>query len=87
MLYHSLLDSLYYETLFSMSTYVPLHFEHKNDVTIILDLHRATTDASKFNDYMGSTLSKIESKNKIICIMGDFNFNLLSYGLIHKRLR
>ena len=37
------------------------------------------TDASKFIDYMESTLSKIENKNKIICVMGDFNLNLLNY--------
>ena len=37
------------------------------------------TDASKFSDYMESTLSKIENKNKIICVKGDFNLNLLNY--------
>ena len=37
------------------------------------------TDASKFIDYMESTLSKIENKNKIICVMGDFNLNLFNY--------
>ena len=37
------------------------------------------TDASKFIDYMESTLSKVENKTKIICVMGDFNLNLLNY--------
>ena len=37
------------------------------------------TDASKFTVYLESTLSKID-KNKIICIVGDYNINLLNYG-------
>ena len=36
------------------------------------------TDANKFIEYLESILSKLD-KNKIICIMGDFNINLLSY--------
>ena len=36
------------------------------------------TDADKFIEYLESTLSKLD-KNKIICIMGDFNINLLNY--------
>ena len=36
------------------------------------------TDASKFTVYLESILSKID-KNKTICIMGDFNINLLNY--------
>ena len=39
------------------------------------------TDASKFIDYMESTLSKIENKNKITCVMGDFDLNLLNYKI------
>ena len=35
-------------------------------------------DANKFIEYLESTLSK-HDKNKIICIMGDFNINLLNY--------
>ena len=37
------------------------------------------TDASKFLEYMESIVSKFENKNKLICIMGDFNLNLLNY--------
>ena len=36
------------------------------------------TDARKFTVYLESILSKID-KNKTICIMGDFNINLLNY--------
>ena len=36
------------------------------------------TDANKFIEYLESTFSKLD-KNKIICIMGDFNINLLNY--------
>ena len=37
------------------------------------------TDPSKFLEYMESIVSKFENKNKLICIMGDFNLNLLNY--------
>ena len=37
------------------------------------------TDAGKFLEYMESIVSKFENKNKLICIMGDFNLNLLNY--------
>ena len=36
------------------------------------------TDTSKFIEYFESALSKID-KNKIICVLGDFNINLLNY--------
>ena len=36
------------------------------------------TEASKFTVYLESTLSKMD-KSKIICIMRDFNINLLNY--------
>ena len=36
------------------------------------------TDANKFIEYLESTLSKLD-KYKLICIMGDFNINLLNY--------
>ena len=48
-------------------------------VKILFAGRHPDTDASKFIDYMESTLSKIETKNKIICVMGDFNLNLLNY--------
>ena len=35
-------------------------------------------DAGKFTRHLESILSKID-KNKIICIMGDFNINILNY--------
>ena len=39
------------------------------------------TDTSKFIDYMESTFSKIENKNRIICVIGHFNLNLLNYQI------
>ena len=44
MLHHFFcIRQVYYKTLnYSMKNYVLLHFEHKNDVTIIIRLHRDT---------------------------------------------
>ena len=36
------------------------------------------TDVTKFIEYLESVLSKVD-KNKIVCVMGDFNINLLNY--------
>ena len=37
-------------TTYSTKTYVPLHFEHKNDVTIIVKLLNAASSSSKFDN-------------------------------------
>ena len=38
------------------------------------------TDTARFSDHLQEKLSKIENENKLICIMGDFNINLLDYA-------
>ena len=40
--YATTLFIVYYKTLYSMNTFVLLHFEHKIEITIIIKLHRAT---------------------------------------------
>ena len=38
------------------------------------------TDTARLSDHLQEKLSKIENENKFICIMGDFNINLLEYA-------
>ena len=49
----------------------------KNSIVCCVYKH-PDTDANKFIEYLELTLSTLD-KNKIICIMGDFNINLLNY--------
>ena len=39
-----------------------------------------STDTTRFNDHLQEKLSAIENENKLICIMGDFNINLIDYA-------
>ena len=38
------------------------------------------TDTTKFSDHLQEKLSKIDNENKLICVMGDFNINLIDYA-------
>ena len=49
----------------------------KNIVICFAYMH-PDTDATKFIEYLEATLSKVD-KNKIICVIGDSNINLLNY--------
>ena len=49
------------------------------NIVICCAYRHPDTDATKFIEYLESTLSKVD-KNKIICVIGDFNINPLNYG-------
>ena len=48
------------------------------DIVVCCSSRHPHTDVTKFIEYLESVLSKVD-KNKIICVMGDFNINLLNY--------
>ena len=54
----------------------------KNIVICCAYGHR-DTDTTKFIEYLEAILSKVD-KNKIICVMGDFNINLLNYESLNE---
>ena len=59
--------------------WIEINTGHKSKNIVVCCAYRhPDTDTSKFIEYFESTLSKID-KNKIICILGDFNINLLNY--------
>ena len=78
-LYHKVLNHLNvledeFETLWIEVNTGP---KCKNSIVCCAYKH-PDTDANKFIEYLELTLSTLH-KNKIICIMGDFNINLLNY--------
>ena len=59
--------------------WIEINTGHKSKNIVVCCVYRhPDTDTSKFIEYFESALSKID-KNKIICILGDFNINLLNY--------
>ena len=59
--------------------WVEINTGTKSTNIVICCAHRhPDTDTNKFIEYLEATLSKVD-KNKIICVMGDVNINLLNY--------
>ena len=48
------------------------------NIVVCCSYRHPDTDVTKFIEYLESVLSKVD-KNKIVCVMGDFNINLLNY--------
>ena len=48
------------------------------NIVICCAYRHPDTDTTTFIEYLETTLSKVD-KNKIICVIGDFNINLLNY--------
>ena len=48
------------------------------NIVVCRSYRHPDTDVTKFIEYLESVLSKVD-KNKIVCVMGDFNINLLNY--------
>ena len=49
------------------------------NIVICCAYRHPDTGTTKFIEYPEATLSKVD-KNKIICVIGDFNINVLNYG-------
>ena len=63
--------------------YEPLWVEintgpRSKNIVVCCSYRHPDTDVTKFIEYLESVLSKVD-KNKIVCVMGDFNINLLNY--------
>ena len=48
------------------------------NIVICCTYRHPGTDTTKFIEYLEATLSKVD-KSKIVCVIGDFNINLLNY--------
>ena len=66
-------SNIYYQVL-----WVEIFLDHKESIVCGV-VYRQHNDPTKFQEYLNETLYNFSKRRKTVCILGDFNIDLLKY--------